>query len=128
MNDLALFIPIISVIGFYTAVIIWLYFYFTTRNRIRMALIDSGKDASIFQTKSKQKHYNALKAGIVAFMAGVGILFGSMLERLGFPEEAAYLSMIFIFSGLGLMAFYWYVSKREKLEAPREEEEHIDMV
>jgi hypothetical protein len=103
-------IPIIAVAGFWTAVIVFVYMYFTSRNRIRMALIERDKDAGIFR-KTRDRSL-ALRNGLVGVMVGVGILLGYQLEQLGVTPFVAYLSMVFIFGGLGLIAYYLYAQKK----------------
>jgi len=98
--------------------IILIYLYFSSRNKIRKALIESGRDASIFR-QYKDPIIN-LKYGIVAVMAGLGLLFGCFLETyMRIEEEVAYLAPMFIFIGVGLIAFYLYAQRRldkERLE------------
>lgn len=103
-------IPIIAVAGFWTSVIVFVYMFFTSRNRIRMALIERDKDAGIFR-KTRDLSL-ALRNGLVCVMVGVGILLGYQLEQLGVPPFVAYLSMVFIFGGLGLIAYYLYAQKK----------------
>ena len=111
--DLALFIPIIAIISNFAAIIIWVYLYYTSRHRERMALIERGVDASIF--KVNQDPTTALKYGIVLVLAGIGVLMGYLLESIGLPAFVAYFSMILIFSGTGLVGFYSYAQKKFQL-------------
>ena len=112
MEDI--FIPILAIAGFFSSIIIWTYMYFSSRHRERMALIESGADATIFKQDRDNSH--ALKYGIVAVMCGVGVLFGNILDNAGLQSFVAYFSMILIFGGLGLVGFYFYIAKREGLQ------------
>lgn len=103
-------IPILAIISFHAAVIVFIYMFFTSRNRIRMALIEQGKDAGIFRKDFRT--ITALRNGMVGLMGGVGLLLGYFLERTGVPGFVAYSSMVLIFGGLGLIGFYWYVKSR----------------
>lgn len=116
MNDIALFIPIISVAGFYAAIIVWVYMHYTSRHRERMALIDAGKDASIFKKpRDKRDRSNALKYGLVGIMAGLGIVFGNFLSFTGMiEEEMASFSMLLLFGGLGLIIFYMITNHKSQ--------------
>lgn len=111
MEDiLALFIPIISVVGFFACVIYWVHIYYTSRHRERMALLESGQDAGIFQKRSRPERI--LKYGILLFSIGAGILFGYLLEEMGMDDEPAYFSMILLFGGAGLIGYYLFFAKR----------------
>jgi hypothetical protein len=123
MPDIALFIPIISVAGFWAAVIFWVYMHYTSRHRERMALIESGKDASIFKVpKNKRDRSNALKYGLVGVMAGLGLVFSSFLQFAGvMEEEIASFAMLILFGGLGLIIFYIIASNREQHDGEQSE-------
>ncbi|NUN99666.1 MAG: hypothetical protein HUU01_03515 [Saprospiraceae bacterium] len=113
MSKLELLIPLFAVIGNFGAIIIFIYFYFTSRHRERMALIESGRDASIFK-RDKDPSTRALKYGIMTVMAGLGLIVGSILDRLGVPEEIAYFAMVLIFAGMGLLAYYFLLKSRRE--------------
>ena len=71
-------IPILAVAGFWAAVIIWVYMFFSSRHRERMALIDNRMDAKVFSQESNRE--NALKTGVVAIMAGIGVFIAYLLD------------------------------------------------
>lgn len=107
-------IPILAIVGFFASIIITVYMFFTSRNRIRLALIDQGKDASIFR---KSSHRNlALRNGLVAVMVGAGLLTGYLLEKVGMPGFVAYTAMVLIFGGLGLIGYYVYLRNQPAVE------------
>jgi hypothetical protein len=68
-----LLIPIFGIVGTFGWLIVWVYMFYSSRLKIRMALIEAGKDASIFQGKG-YKRFDALKYGILAVMSGIGVL------------------------------------------------------
>lgn len=107
---LALFIPIISVIGFFAAVIYWVHIYYTSRHRERMALLESGQDARIWDKKRRPERI--VKFGILFFSIGAGILCGYFLSELGMEEEPAYFAMMFLLGGAGLISYYLFFLKR----------------
>lgn len=111
---LALLTGIISVVGFFAAVIYWVHMFYTSRHRERMALLESGQDARIFHRESRPERQ--LKAGILLFCTGAGILSGYVLDRMGMDAEPAYFSMIFLFGGAGLISYYLFFW-RKKVEA-----------
>jgi hypothetical protein len=105
--------PLIAFIAFFAMVFGIMYLHYTTRNRERMALIDKGADASLFNTgKEGQKSsisWNrfTLKIGMLSMGVGVGIIVGAFLENLNLmPDGPGYVSMIFLFGGLSLVLFY----------------------
>jgi hypothetical protein len=108
-------IPIIFFITFFGAIFGVAYFYYTTRNRERLALIEKNADPSIF----KEEPVNILKKfsiklGMLFMGGGLGVLVGNILTvTTRLEEPVAYLSMIFIFAGAGLVASY-FVSRRIK--------------
>ena len=89
------------------------YVRITTRNKERMALIDKGADASLFNTgkegQSSLFNWNKLTLKIGMFFMGIslGIIVGAILSQAGVLYEGAnYPSMIFFFGGLSLVLFY----------------------
>ncbi len=104
---------LIGFIAFFAMVFGIMYLFFTTRNKERMALIEKGADASLFNMGKTQKSaFNrtmfALKTGMLLIGIGLGIIAGAILDRINAFQhpEAGYFSMIFIFGGLALVVFY----------------------
>ncbi len=110
-----LLISIFAIVGMFAWLIVWVYMFYSTRSKIRLALIESGKDASIFHAQA-QRRTESLKYGILGVMAGVGILFGELLENTGLPGVVAYFSMILIMGGIGLVGFYIFLAKKGEQE------------
>jgi len=106
MSKTEALIPLFAILGNFAAIIVFIYFYFTSRHRERMALIESGKDATIFK-REKDPSNRALKYGMVAVMSGIGLLIGAFMKKMGMPGEVAYFSMVLIFGGMGLLAYYF---------------------
>ena len=111
---------LIGFIAFFAMVFGIMYLFFTTRNRERMALIEKGADASLFNTgKTHLSGFNwgkfALKTGMLLIGIGLGIIAGAILDSVdAFPyPEPGYFSMIFIFGGLALVIFY-LIDRRSK--------------
>jgi len=112
--------PLISFIAFFAMIFGIMYLFYTTRNKERMALIEKGADASLFNTgKTHVPWLNwgkfALKTGMLLIGVGLGIIAGAILDSVeAFPDpEAGYFSMIFIFGGLALVIFY-LIDRRSK--------------
>ncbi|MBN2812496.1 MAG: hypothetical protein JXQ80_00395 [Bacteroidales bacterium] len=106
------FVAIMFFITFFGAIFGVSYFYFTTRNRERLALIEKNADPAIFKTEPVNilKKFS-IKLGMLAIGVGVGILAGNLLYMTGMEEEISYSSMVFIFGGAGLMASYFVARK-----------------
>jgi len=104
---------LIAFIALFATVFGIMYVHYTTRNKERLALIEKGADASLFNTgKESKSNFGwskfTLKIGMLLTGIGLGIIAGAILESAAaFPsEEAGYFSMIFIFGGLALVLFY----------------------
>ena len=95
------------------------YVFYTTRNKERMALIEKGADASLFNTgKGQVRSFGwnkfTLKVGMLFMGVAVGIIVGALLSQAGVLSESAnYPSMIFFFGGLSLVLFY-VIDKKNK--------------
>jgi hypothetical protein len=116
-------IPIVAICGFFGSIILFVYLFFSSRHKERMALIQSGRDAGVFRQPSKGE--GALKYGLVGFMIGVGILLAHLVERAGLPGVVAYFSMILIMGSFGLVLYYWYFEKKKDA---RETERERDLL
>ena len=110
-------IPIIAVSGFFAAVITFIYMKYKSQHQQRMALIDSGQNADIFSEKKLDNKDNALKSGMFLTGAGLGFLFGIILEKamfLGLDEGLIFLPLTFVGGGIGLVLFYKMLTEREE--------------
>lgn len=90
-----------------------MYVFYTTRHKERLALIEKGADASLFNTGKEgvrsQFSWNkfTLKIGMLAMGIAVGIIAGALLSSSGvLDEDANYSAMIFFFGGLSLVLYY----------------------
>jgi threonine dehydrogenase-like Zn-dependent dehydrogenase len=107
MNTLIAFIALFATIfGIF-------YVFYSTRNKERLALIEKGADASLFNTgKNKiRKSLNwtkfTLNVGMLFMGVAVGIIIGAILSAAGILEPGAnYTSMIFLFGGFSLVLYY----------------------
>lgn len=103
---------LVAFIAFFATVFGIYYVHVTTRNKERMALIDKGADASLFNTgegRTSLFSWNrlTLKLGMLFMGIGVGIIAGAILEYMSvMPDGPDYLSMIFLFGGFSLVLFY----------------------
>ena len=87
--------------------------YLSVRRKERMALIESGQDAKIFNTESNVAL--SLKFSLLLIGLGVGALLGYILEETTAMQEGiSYFSMILIFGGIGLLVYYFLARKKAK--------------
>ncbi len=106
---------IIIPVSMFAMIFAMFYVYYTTRNKERMALIEKGADPALFKQNLPSAKYFVLKLGLLSIGVALGVLFGNLLEvKVGMEEGPAYLSMIFLFGGLGLVGGYLMQSKNEK--------------
>ena len=109
------FVAVMFFLTFFGSLFGVAYFYYTTRNRERLALIEKNADASIFKVEPVNVFRKfSIKLGMLFIGGGFGVLVGNILTvSTRLEEEVAYLSMIFIFAGAGLVSSY-FVSRRLK--------------
>ena len=107
---LALLIPIVGTLGFFTMII----FLRKYQNDERMAMIAKGITPPARLSKEVNPS-NSLRWGFILIGFGIGLLMGSLLESLtDLNDDTAHFSMIFIFGGLGLLASYFYQMNLDK--------------
>jgi hypothetical protein len=104
---------LVGFIAFFATVFGVYYVHITTRNKERMALIEKGADASLFNTgkEGQTSLFNwsklTLKIGMLFMGVALGIIAGAILESLQvMPDGPGYVSMVFLFGGLSLVLFY----------------------
>ena len=99
------------------------YTYFTYRNKERLALIDSGLDLDFFRKSIRKQNNFLLAFGIIFIGFSVGILTGFFFEKYlllnynpknyhNYPQ--AYLSMITLFMGTGMLVSFYIVRRLSK--------------
>ncbi len=87
--------------------------YLLVRRKERLALIEKGIDATIFESSKNQP--SSLKWGLLLVGIGAGILLGKVLAvYTTLSEEPAFFSMICLFGGIGLIVYHLIASKYEK--------------
>lgn len=106
--------PLIVFLALFATIFGIAYVFLTTRNRERLALIEKGAEASMFERKGTKFSIAKFILNIALLFVGigVGIFSGAFLQDvLGVDDEIAIPSMIFIFGGLGLIAGF-FVTRR----------------
>lgn len=91
------------------------YLFFSTRNKERLALIEKGADASIFNIGKRSGSSWKVVVLNLAFLLmgiGLGILIANILETYtGLNDDAVYPSMIFLMAGIGLYVGFTQTKK-----------------
>lgn len=105
---------IIIPVSFFALIFAMFYIYFSTRNKERMAIIEKGIDPVQFKSKLPNTMFLTLKAGLLFIGVALGVLFGNILTNVGLEEGSAYVSMIFLFGGIGLVVGYIIQSKKSE--------------
>ena len=104
---------LVAFIALFATVFGIMYVHYTTRNKERLALIEKGADASLFNTGKEGHKFTfawsklTLKIGMLFMGIALGIMAGAILSYAGvLDEDANYPAMIFFFGGLSLVLFY----------------------
>jgi len=105
---------VIIPIAFFGVIFGIFYLYISSRNKERLALIDKGADASIFNLSKKAG--SSWKVIIINFAflimgIGVGAFIGSIIDEYTQLHEGAIVGVIFIMAGLGLYVGYTQTKK-----------------
>ncbi len=111
-NELSM--VIVAMVSFWGTVGAIAYLFYSTRNRERLALINKGADATIFNINPNKETNDALKLGLTAIGVGVGFFLAGVISQSGIlPYKTAVICMPLIFGGLGLVGYY-FIMKPEK--------------
>lgn len=102
-------VALISVFGFLSFLV---YMFFSTRHKERMSLIENSKDASLFANNTPG-HYSTLKWGLLLVSLGIGLGIGLGFD-VSMNNEGPLVTFptVFVFGGLGLLAYYNMVKNR----------------
>ncbi|MFC3417341.1 DUF6249 domain-containing protein [Algoriphagus hitonicola] len=94
------------------------YVYFTTRNKERLALIEKGADARLFNSGKRFSFGEIiLNLALLSIGIGVGVLVGAMLEQGGMDSDVSFPASIFIFAGIGLTVSFFVNRKLSQSES-----------
>lgn len=99
------------------------YTYFTYRNKERLALIDSGLNLDFFRKAIQRQNHFLLAFGIIFIGFSIGIIGGFFFEKYlllnynpkdyrNYPQ--AYLSMVTLFMGIGMLISFYTIRKLNK--------------
>jgi hypothetical protein len=86
---------LLAFIAFFATVFGIMYVYYTSRNKERMALIEKGADASLFNTGKERLKWSfswgkfTLKIGMLFMGIALGIMTGAIITNAGILNESA---------------------------------------
>lgn len=106
-------VEILVPLGFFLFIfgIVWVI---ADRN-IKKTLIQHGADAKTLQMDKDSN--GALKFGLLLVGVALGILIGNFIaETTSMREETAYVSMTFLFGGIGLLIYHFIIKGKSKDE------------
>jgi len=93
------------------------YLYYSTRNKERLALIEKGAEASIFNQgrRSGVPMWKIMILNVALLLVGIGlaVFIAAFLTEVGLDEEVAYPGTIFLMAGLGLFAGFTLTKRLE---------------
>ncbi len=104
---------IVGITFFFITMIVLIVTFFKTRNNERMALINSGRTARIFDHSDTDSN-TSLKLGLFLLSIGLGLLFGLIIDNYLDTEPAGVFVSIFILGGVSLIYYHIYIEKNRK--------------
>ena len=104
---------IIGTIGFFITMMVLIVSYFRTRHTERMALINSGRTAKIFDEKDGDSN-GALKIGLFLLSIGLGLLIGLIVDNILDSEPAGSFVSILVLGGFSLIIYHFYIEGKRK--------------
>ena len=112
---IAVCIPIVATIGFFTMLIFWRKF----QNDERMAMIERGMSPADLDIPPTKRSFKvnpsiSLRLGALAVGAGFGLLIAYILERYAGLDEVVYPALILICGGIGLLLAYFFQLNLDK--------------
>lgn len=106
----------LSYVSFYLVSLAIAYYYFTTRNKERMALIEAGANPDMFN--SSEKYYILFVIGTVAVGISLGIMLGYILSDSLRVENRSiiYLASMLLCGGLSVLLSFFIIMKWMKIK------------
>lgn len=89
------------------------YLYFSTRNKERLALIEKGADASIFNIGKRGSSWKVVVINFAFLLMGIGLgtFIAALIDTYTNLEEGAMAAVIFFMAGVGLYMGYTQTKK-----------------
>jgi len=104
---------VIIPIAFFGVVFGIFYLYISSRNKERLALIEKGADATIFNLGKRGSSWKVIVINLACLVVGIGVgaLLGSIIDTYTRLHEGAIVGVVFIMAGLGLYTGYTQTKK-----------------
>jgi len=117
-NKLNMAQPILITLIIFSSIFGIIFTFLSTRNKERLALIENGADARLFNSGKKYSFGQfILSISLLAIGIGAGILFGALFRQNGMEDGVAFSACIFIGGGIGLMVSFFINRKLVEKEA-----------
>lgn len=97
----------------FITIIVFIFNFFRTRHAERMALINSGRTAKIFDGGDTESN-RSLKLGLFLLSIGIGLMIGLFIDRALQTEPAGVFVSILVCGGISLIYYHHYVETRQK--------------
>ena len=112
MHGEEVLIPMLGIVA--TAAV--LITYFSSRHKERITMIEKGLSGdeikALYARDVRRDPLGSLKWGILSVLAGIAIMLGNYLHDYYAVDEGVIVGMVFLFVGIGLVAFYGIASKK----------------
>ncbi len=96
------------------AIFVILYVLLMNRFRERMSLLEKGLSPKVFNNKNASQSAT-LRFGLLLIGTSIGILLGNFVAiQFDVPREGAFIAMMFLFGGIGLITSYLIEQRTNK--------------
>lgn len=101
----------LSYVAFYLVSLVIAYYYFTTRNKERMALIEAGANPDVFNTK--EKYYILFVIGLLGIGIALGLILGAILSSTidAVDRSISYLASMLLCGGAAMLVAFFTISR-----------------
>ncbi len=89
------------------------YLYLSTRNKERLALIEKGADASIFNLGKRGSSWKVVILNFAFLLMGIGLgtFIAALIDTYTNLEESAMVAVVFFIAGVGLYVGFMQTKK-----------------
>lgn len=101
-------------ISFFAVIFGLYYLYISSRNKERLALIEKGADASIFNIgKRNGSSWKVIVLNVAFLLMGIGLgtFLGSLIDEYTTLNDGAIVAVVFFMAGVGLYVGYTQTKK-----------------
>ena len=100
-------------IAFFGVIFGIVYLYLSTRNKERLALIEKGADASIFNLGKRGSSWKVVILNLAFLLMGIGIglFIAALIDSYTRLTEGAMVAVVFLMAGVGLYVGFTQTKK-----------------